>query len=223
VQRDHPGIEDDVQRKRGEVDVPGFDQGIQERVAVVPRQVEDVGIEEVENDDPGFLEASATQLRHLAEPGVVGQFSLGYRGEQVEEPLGNQPLQLAEGLPFEDGTDVGFLIGVDLAKDQLAHFPEEGCPLIAEFLLHFLPALNLRQPGQLSTGQFQEPVHLGIDVGPARRGRRLLPGEQLRDVRLGHPGGASELPLLQAECLQPLPNHQRDIHGVPPRRRIVVN
>src|SRR5256885_5690501 len=43
------------------VDVPGFNQRIQERDAVLSRDVEDVRIEELEHDDPHLLIAAATE------------------------------------------------------------------------------------------------------------------------------------------------------------------
>src|SRR6266566_780514 len=42
-------VQDDLQTERRQVDVPGFDQRIQERDAVLSRHVEDVRIEELEH------------------------------------------------------------------------------------------------------------------------------------------------------------------------------
>src|SRR5207302_3831167 len=45
-------VQDNLQTKRRQVDVPGFNQRIQERDAVLSGHVEDVRIEELEHDDP---------------------------------------------------------------------------------------------------------------------------------------------------------------------------
>src|SRR5512146_1350334 len=55
VSGDHSRIQNDVQSERREVDVPGFDQRIQERDAVLRGQVEDVRIEELEHDHAHLL------------------------------------------------------------------------------------------------------------------------------------------------------------------------
>src|SRR5688572_4794667 len=47
--RHHSGVQQDVQGKRGQVDVPGLDQRIQERDAVFTGEMEDVRIEELED------------------------------------------------------------------------------------------------------------------------------------------------------------------------------
>src|SRR6266516_3242823 len=53
-------VEDNLQTERRKVDVPGFNQRIQERDAVLSGHVEDVRIEELEHDDPHLLIAAAT-------------------------------------------------------------------------------------------------------------------------------------------------------------------
>ena len=188
-----------------------------------PGQVEDVRIEELEHDDAHLLEASAAEVRHHAEPVFVRQFFLGHRLDHVQEPLGDQPLELAEGLLLENRADVAFPVGVTLAEDQLADFPEQGCGLLPQLPLQFLLPLDLRQPRQLPARQFQEPVHLVIDVGAARRGWRLPPGQQLRDVGLGHLGGRAS-----SRCSKPNSSNRCRITndtstGMPPGADDLVN
>ena len=101
-----------------------------------------------------------------------------------------------------------FPVWVTLAEDQLPDFPKQRRRLLPQHPLQFFLPLDVRQAGQLPARELEELVHLLVDVGPARRGRRLSPGQQLRDVGLGHLGGAGELALLQTKCLQPLPDHE---------------
>ena len=175
--------------------------------------MEDVRIQELEDEDAHLLEASAAEVRDHAEPVLVAQLFLGHACEHVQQPLGDQPLQLAEWLRLEDRADVPLPVGVTLAEDQLADFPEQGRGLFPQLSLQFRPPLHRRQPRQLPARQLQEPVHLVIDVGTVRSGGRLLPGQELRDVGLGHLRGSRELALPQAEFLQPLPYQERHIQG----------
>jgi hypothetical protein len=64
--------------------------------------VEDVRIEELEHDDAHLLIASAAELRHHAQPVLVLQFSFGHSLDHAQELSGDQALELAEGLLFED-------------------------------------------------------------------------------------------------------------------------
>src|SRR2546428_3166808 len=50
--RDDFVVQDDLQTERRQVDVPGLDQRIQERDAVLSGQVEDIRVEKLEHDDP---------------------------------------------------------------------------------------------------------------------------------------------------------------------------
>src|SRR5712664_4579948 len=56
-------VEDNRQTERRKVDVPGFNQRIQERDAVLCGDVEDVRIEELEHDDPHLLIAAGRRAR----------------------------------------------------------------------------------------------------------------------------------------------------------------
>src|SRR5438105_2198286 len=64
-------VQDNLQTERRQVDVPGFNQRIQERDAVFSGHVEDVRIEELEHDDPHLLIAAATEPSHHPEPVVI--------------------------------------------------------------------------------------------------------------------------------------------------------
>src|SRR5712692_1668845 len=73
VSSDHSGVQYNHQTERREVDIPGFEQRIQERDAVLGGQVEDVRIEELEHDHAHLFMASAAELGHHVEPVVVLQ------------------------------------------------------------------------------------------------------------------------------------------------------
>src|SRR2546426_1005717 len=216
VSGDQSVVQDDFQGKRGEVDVPGCNQRIQERDAVFNGYVEDVGIEERENDAAHLLVAAAAQLRHCPQPRFVLQFLLGQSLDHVQQLLGDQAFQLSEGLLLEDRAYLSCRVGLALPEDQLANFPKQRRGLVPQLSLQLLLALMVRQPRQFPVRKLQELVHLVVDVGAVRRGGRSLPREQLGDVGLGHLGGVGEIALLQPEFLQPAPDHERDIHGIPP-------
>src|SRR6266516_845665 len=63
VPGDQSVIENDFQSKGREVDVPRFDQRIQERVAVLDGHMKDVRIEELEHENAFFNETATTEFR----------------------------------------------------------------------------------------------------------------------------------------------------------------
>ncbi len=90
------------------------------------RQVEDVGVEELEHDHAGLLIAAAAEVRHHTEPVVILQFLSGNSFDYVEQRLGDQALELAEGLLLEDRAYVCLFLGGALPEDQFADFAEQG-------------------------------------------------------------------------------------------------
>jgi hypothetical protein len=93
------------------------------------------------------------------------------------EPLGDEPLELAEGLLLEDRADLRCPARVALPQDRLANLTEQRWRLLTQLPFQFFLPLDARQPRQLPAAQLQEPVHLLIDVGAARRWGRLFPSE----------------------------------------------
>src|SRR5207247_2920615 len=175
-------VEDNLQTERRKVDVPGFNQRIQERDAVLSGHVEDVRIEEREHGDPHLHIAAATEPRHHPEPVVILEFVFRHALDHVQQLLGDQALELAEGLLFKDRAHVFFLLTLALAQDQLTKFVIQGYGSLPQFSLQFFLALEVRQLRQLPARELQELVDPAIDVGAARRGGRLLPSQQLRYV-----------------------------------------
>src|SRR5256714_7068199 len=130
-------VEDNLQTERRKVDVPGFNQRIQERDAVLSGHVEDVRIEELEHDDPHLLIAAATEPSHHPEPVVILEFVFRYALDHVQQRLGDEAFELAEGLRFKDRADVFLPLGITLTQDQLADFVKQGGGLVPQFPLQF--------------------------------------------------------------------------------------
>jgi hypothetical protein len=209
----HLLIQDDLQPERHQVDVPGRDERIEERGAVLGGNVEEIGIEELEHDDPHRLVAPSAEPGHLEEPVVVVQLFLAHPLHHVEQLLRHQPLELAKWLLLEDRADECGARRSTLAQDQRPYFAEQRGGLVVQLALELELALGIRHLRQLARRELQEPVHSCVDVGPVRGGGRLLAGQQLGDVRLRDPGRAGEALLLQSEIIEPLPDRQRDIHA----------
>src|SRR5437773_53747 len=127
-------VQDNLQTERRQVDVPGFNQRIQERDAVFSGHVEDVRIEELEHDDPHLLIAAATEPSHHPEPVVILEFVFRHALHHVQQRLGDEAFELAEGLRFKDRADVFLPLGITLAQDQLADFVKQGGGLVPQFL-----------------------------------------------------------------------------------------
>src|SRR5712692_6167222 len=126
VPSDQSVVQDDFQRKRREVDVPGFDERIQERDTVLAGHMEDVRIEELEHEHAHRFITPAAEFRHRPEPRFVFQFLLGQSLDHIQQLLGDQALEFTEGLLLEHRAHVSFGGWVAFAEDQLADFPSSG-------------------------------------------------------------------------------------------------
>src|SRR6184192_1811543 len=124
-------VEDNLQTERREVDVPGFNQRIQERDAVLSGHVEDVRIEELEHDDAHLFIAAATEPSHHPEPVVILELVVRHALDHVQQRLRDEAFELAEGLLFKDRADVFLPLGITLAQDQLADFVKQGGALFS--------------------------------------------------------------------------------------------
>jgi hypothetical protein len=69
--RDQATIQDDLDPESREVDVPGLDQQIQKPDATFIRNVQDTGIQELENADAHVHIASVAEPSEQAEPFFV--------------------------------------------------------------------------------------------------------------------------------------------------------
>ena len=108
-------VQDDFHAEGLEVDVPGFDQRIQERDTVLNRHVEDIRVQELENHYPHLLIASIAELSHQAEPVFTFQFLLGDSLGHVQELLGDEALKLAERLLLKNPAYFSLTVGVAFA------------------------------------------------------------------------------------------------------------
>src|SRR6266849_5740702 len=214
VPSDQSVVQDDLQCKRREVDVPGFDERIQERDTVLAGHMEDVRIEELEHEHAHRLITATAELRHRPEPRFVFQFLLGKALDHIQQLLGDQALEFTEGLLLEHRAYVSFGGWIALAENHVADLAKQRFGLIPQRSLELLLALVVRQLREIPTRQLQELVHLVVNVGAVRCGGRAFPREQLGDVGLRHLGGVGEILLLEPEFLQPLPDHKRNIHGL---------
>ena len=131
----------------------------------------------------------------------------------VEQSAGDQPLELAEGLPLEDRAHLLRLLVPAFAQDQVAEVRKQGLGRVPQRALQILLARQLRHLCQLALRQLEKPVHAVVDVGAVGRGGGLFTGEQLRDVGLRHMGGAGKIALLQPQFLESLPDHERYVHA----------
>ena len=66
-----PTIQDDLDAERLEVDVPGLDQRIQERDAILVRYVEDIRIQELENADAHLFITAIAESSEPAKPTFI--------------------------------------------------------------------------------------------------------------------------------------------------------
>ena len=151
-------------------------------------------------------------------PVVVLQLLLGDALHHVQQLPGHQAFELPEGLPLKDRADVPFAPGSAFAQDQGPDFPEQRGGLVPQLPLQFLLPLGIGDLRELPRRELQKLVHLVVDVGPVRCGGTLLPGQELRDVRLGDAGRPGQPLLLQSQLVEPPPDRQRDVH----KRLLVV-
>ena len=68
--------------------------------------MEHIRVEELEDDDAHLLEAATTEVGHHAQPVVILQFLFRHSLERLQHSLGDETLELAEGLLVEDRADV---------------------------------------------------------------------------------------------------------------------
>ena len=71
VPRSHSAVQNDLKAESCKVNVPGFNQGIQERDAILIRHIEHVCIQKFENRHPHILVASIGEPAHQAEPALA--------------------------------------------------------------------------------------------------------------------------------------------------------
>src|SRR5207247_6684526 len=101
-----PPVQHYLHAEASKVDVPGFDQRIQEGHAIFRREVEDVRVQELEDDHSHVFVAAAAQSCHQADPVLALKLLLGAPLDSVQELMRHETFELSEGLLLEDHADL---------------------------------------------------------------------------------------------------------------------
>ena len=123
--RNKSPVQDDFHAEGREIDIPGFDQGIQEGNAVLDGHVEDIRVEKLEDADPHRLITSAAKSRYRVEPGFIRQLVFRDSLDNVQQLLCDEALEFAEGLLLENHPYLVLFVGRALAENQLSNFFEQ--------------------------------------------------------------------------------------------------
>ena len=152
VARSQSSIQHDLHGEAVQIDVPGFDQRIQEEGTVLDRHGQHVRIQELEDEDTHLLEAAPGAFRDQLEPAFIRQLLLGRALDGVQELLpGNVPgeerrvlvgAQVGLHAHGADGQEHGLQVGGDqvvgVERCRLGGKPQG-------VLLHLIVAIS--QPG----------------------------------------------------------------------------
>lgn len=195
-----------------QVNVPGFDQGIEQGDAQLRRQVEDIGVEEILHGAADLFETSTGELRQPLEPLFVLRLLLRDSLGHLQESLSHQTLDLPERLGHHDRPHVGGVVRAALAEDQRPELREQGGRRAVQRSLELFLPLQIHQARELPAGELQHLLELLIEIGTVGRRRCLPPGQQLGNVRLGDLRSSGEIALLQSEFHEPLPDKESWIH-----------
>src|SRR5437588_11956091 len=123
--RNKSPVQDDFHAEGREIDIPGFDQGIQEGNAVLDGHVEDIRVEELEDADPHRFITSAAKSRYRVEPGFIRQLVFRDSLDNVQQLLCDEALEFAEGLLLKNHPYLVLFAGRALAENQLSNFFEQ--------------------------------------------------------------------------------------------------
>src|SRR5207244_891852 len=130
--------------------------------------------------------------------------------------LRDETFERPEGLLLEHRANGWFLARFAFAKNQLAHFLEQRRRRVRELSLQGVCPHEAGQRRQLTGGKPQKLFHLVVNIGALGRWWRLFPRQQLRNVRLRHLGGRSQIPLLGSQFFEAVSDEERKIHGALP-------
>src|ERR1700676_863503 len=142
-------------------------------------QAEDVSVQELKKRNPHLFIASAGESSHQVEPVFIVQFLFSDLLNHVQELLGDETFEFAEGLLLKNDPYLFFFGGYALAENQLSNFFEQGFGWIRQVSLQFFLALVFSQLRKLAAWEFQEFTHLVVNICSARRRRQFLPSQQL--------------------------------------------
>ena len=129
--------------------------GSKKRDAIFGRDVEDIRLQELEHHDPHLLVASVAESSDEAEPVFIVQLLFRHSLDDVQQLLGDEAFEGAEGLLLEHRTDGLRLSGVALAQNQLAHFLEQGRWGVRQLSLQGVRALRSASVANFPAGSLR--------------------------------------------------------------------
>jgi hypothetical protein len=133
---------------------------------------------------------------HLAEPDFAGQLFSGNVFDDIQQFLGDEAFEFAEGLFGKNRSEVGSFVGGAFAENQRPHVVQQG-RRFRPFALQGVLALEGGQRGQFARRELQQGIQFVIQIGPVRGGGRFFPRQQLRNVGFCDGGGPREVALLE--------------------------
>src|SRR6185295_6357323 len=172
-------VQDDFYPKCRQINVPGFNQRIQEGHAVINRKVEDVCVKEFEHGDPRLLITSLAESSHPAEPLFAVEFLFSNALDDVQQFLSHKAFDFAKGLPLKDGAYEWSFVRLALAENQLSDLLKQWSGWVRQLPLQLLPTLEIREFCQLIARKLQQLAYLVVNIGPLRRRGQFLVSQQL--------------------------------------------
>lgn len=180
--RREPGIEHHIHGERLQIHIPGVNNRIEKRDAILNRDIEDFSLEKFQARHSHLLITAASRLCHQTQPVFTFQLLFGDALHDIQKLLGDQAFQFAEGLFFKNPPHFRFLIRIALPQNQFTAFLEERPRRFGYALLQFLLTLKVGESGKFTRRQLQKLADLVVDVGSSWRWRSLSTSEELRNV-----------------------------------------
>jgi len=150
------GIQGDLQAERRKIDVPRYDQRIEESDAAFRRYVENVCIQEFENGNAHLFITSIALSCYGSERFFAPQFLSHQHLDDLQKRLSNQAFELAKRFLLENGTDLSSLRSLTFLKKQLSNLSEQRQRRSLYLLLEFLaPLWRSAKPASLPAGSFK--------------------------------------------------------------------
>lgn len=143
MRRSDSAIQDDLQAKRSEIDVPRYDQWIQESRATFRGYVEHVRVQEFEGRDAHLFIASIAPSSHDSEPVFASQFLPGQRLDDIQELLSDQAFKFAKRFLLKNRAYLDPFPPFTFFEKQLSNFSEQRIRCTLDLLLEFLISLEI--------------------------------------------------------------------------------
>ena len=143
MNRRDSSIQVDLQAKGSEIDVPRYDQWIQESDATLRSDIEHVRVQEFENRDAHLLITSTALPSHDPEPVFPFQFLSGHCLDHIQDLLGNQAFKLTKRFPLNNRAHLTSFIPFAFFEKQFPDFAEQRYRRTLDLLLEFLLPLDI--------------------------------------------------------------------------------